>query len=250
MGNLMKLFRDPKAHAERVLSNFMNLRDPLGSFLLYLFLVSCVSPFILRCEDRRLAERIVLPFLIFLYLTVISCFADTISRYMYILFPFVLMQIAGELFVFCRAISSALGNRIWGVALMCAAYASFAFATPRYFNSLALSSKVGSVEAEFRKMRDMVKGEPVFSLFPFSSYLAGGLYRVLPNDSLDKVATYGNLTGVRWLLVTRTGHTRSELTLYDRAKWYGSPSLEETYSHLVKLRYSNPGGGAKLYEIR
>lgn len=69
MGDLMKVFEDPKAHAERVLSNFMSLRDPLGSFLLYLFLVSCVSPFFVKSEARGLAERILLPSLILLYLT-------------------------------------------------------------------------------------------------------------------------------------------------------------------------------------
>ena len=98
-------------------------------------------------------------------------------------------------------------------------------------------------------MRDIVKGEPVFSLDPFSSYLARGLYRVLPNDSLEKVAAYGNLTGVRWLLVTWTWHTRRELHYYDRAQWYDSPSLERAYSHLVKLRCETPDGGAVLYEI-
>jgi 4-amino-4-deoxy-L-arabinose transferase-like glycosyltransferase len=250
LSRFIAVVKKPEAYIDRIISNILLLREPLGSSVLYLFLVSCISPFLIRAEKKELLDRLLLPCFIIFYLFAVSGFTDTVSRYVYVVFPFAFMQIAGELFVFWRAISGTIGNRIWGAALVCAAYAFFAFATPRYFNSLGLSSKVGSVDAEFRKMRDTVKGEPVFSLFPYSSYLAGGIYRVLPNDTLEKVAAHGKLTGVRWLLVAWTGHTRSELHFYNRARWYSSPSLEEHYSHLVELRCSTPDGWARLYEFR
>jgi hypothetical protein len=146
-----------------------------------------------------------------------SCFTDTISRYIHILFPFVIMHIAGELFVFSRAMAGTLKRRVWGFLIPCVAFGAFAAATPKYFNAPGLFPKVGFVETAFKEMRDRVRGEPVFSLFPFPAYLSGGLYRVLPNDSLEKVAAYGRRTGVRWLLISWTGHTRSELTFYNRA---------------------------------
>ncbi|MBW2345207.1 MAG: glycosyltransferase family 39 protein [Deltaproteobacteria bacterium] len=249
LNRFFSIFKKPEAYTAMIFHNILNLRDPLGSVILYIFLVSCISPFLVKAEKIILFNRLLLPCFITLYLFAISGFTDTVSRYVYVIFPFVLMQIAGELFVFCRAISSAFGNRMWGVALLCTAYASFAFATPRYFNSLDLSPKLGPVEA-FAKMKELVKGEPIFSLLPYPAFLSGGSFRVLPNDSLEKVVEYGHRTGVGWLLISWTKHTMSELHFYDRAEWYGSRSLEETYPHLVKLRCSTPDGGAMLYEIR
>ncbi len=171
---LLSLFRDPNAYMVGAFSNFMNLRDTLGSLLLYLFLVSCVSPFLLRPEGIGLPARMLLPCFILLYLLVMSCFTDTISRYIHILFSFVIMHIARELFVFSHAMAGTLKRRVWGFLIPCVAFGAFAAATPKYFNALGLFPKVGFVETAFKEMRDRVRGEPVFSLFPFPAWSLPG----------------------------------------------------------------------------
>ena len=158
------------------------------------------------------------------------------------------MQIAGELFAFSRALVETLKPRMWGLFILCMAFPVFIAATPTYFNALDVSPKLGPVKA-FTEMKELVKGEPIFSLLPYPAYLSGGSFRLLPNDSLEKVVEYGHRTGVRWLLISWTKHTMSQLTFYDRTGWYESRSLEGRYPGLVRFRCSTPDGSAILYEL-
>ncbi len=61
------------------------------------------------------------------------------------------------------------------------------------------------------------------------------MFRVLPNDSLSKVVTYGKKTGVRWILVSHARTQLWEIGLYDNVKWYADPELPTKYRHLVKF---------------
>jgi len=211
---------NPKYFFGKIYNNIMYLRDSLGGFILGTFFLFCLSPFFVKSEKVKLLNRLLLPLFILFYLLVVSCFTDKISRYSYILFPFVLMHIAGELFVCFHAVTSKLKIRLSGFVFVFVVYALFLFATPRFFTALKIYPKLEDTGAGFHGLRKQIKGEPVFSLTPFSSYLADGSCRLLPNDSLEKVVKYGRKTGVRWLLITRTKSARNELSFYTKKASY------------------------------
>jgi hypothetical protein len=240
---------DPKYFFGKIYNNIMYLRDPLGGFILGTFFLFCLSPFFVKSEKVKLLNRLLLPLFILFYLLVVSCFTDKISRYSYILFPFVLMHIAGELFVCFHALTSKLKIRLSALVFVFVVYASFLFATPRFFTALKIYPKLEDTGPGFHGLRKQVKGEPVFSLTPFSSYLSGGSCRLLPNDSLEKVVRYGRKTGVRWLLISRTQSTLSELRFYANAQWYWNRSLEKNYPDLVRFCCGTADGSLALYEI-
>ncbi|TET52696.1 MAG: hypothetical protein E3J53_03105 [Desulfobacteraceae bacterium] len=240
---------NPKYFFGKIYNNIMYLRDPLGGFILGTFFLFCLSPFFVKSEKVKLLNRLLLPLFILFYLLVVSCFTDKISRYSYILFPFVLMHIAGELFVCFHAVTSKLKIRLSGFVFVFVVYALFLFATPRFFTALKIYPKLEDTGPGFHGLRKQVKGEPVFSLTPFSSYLSGGSCRLLPNDSLEKVVRYGRKTGVRWLLISRTQSTLSELRFYTNAQWYWNRSLEKNYPDLVRFCCGTADGSLALYEI-
>lgn len=245
----LSTFKNPKDYIAKIYNNFMSLRTPLGNFLLYLFLILCISPFLVKSGEIKLLNRVLLPCFIIFYLFVISCITDKIPRYIYILFPFVLMHIAGELFVCFHAVTSKLKIRLSALVFFFVVYTLFLFVTPHFFTELNIFPKLKETETEFYSLRKRVNGEPIFSLAPFNSYLAGGSCRLLPNDSLEKVVKYGKKTGVRWLLVSRTESALSEMQLYINAQWYRSPNLQREYPHLVKFCCETADGSIALYEI-
>ena len=245
----LSALKSPKDYAARLYHNTMHLAEPLGNFLLYLFLILCISPFFVKSENRKLLDRLLLPLFILFYLLVVSCFTDRIPRYIYILFPFALMHIAGELFVCFHKVTNALRIRFSILIFLVIAYAFFLLVTPHYFTELSVSPKLQHVETQFESFRKKVNGEPVFSLSPFSSYLSGGSCRLLPNDSLEKVVKYGKKTGVRWLLVDRTESALSEIYFYTNAEWYRSANLQREYPHLVRFCCETADGSFSLYEI-
>ncbi|MBW2339812.1 MAG: glycosyltransferase family 39 protein [Deltaproteobacteria bacterium] len=240
---------NPKYFLGKIYNNIMYLRDPLGGLILGTFFLFCLSPFFVKSDKMKLPNRLLLPLFILFYLSVVSCFTDKIPRYSHILFPFVLMHIAGELFVYFHAVTSKFKIRLSILVFFFVVYALLLFATPRFFTALRIFPKLEDAETEFHGLRDQVNGEPVFGLSPFSSYLLGGSCRLLPNDSLEKVVKYGKKTGVRWLLVSRTQSAVSEARLYTNTQWYSSPTLERDYPHLVRFCCKTADGAYVLYEI-
>lgn len=240
---------NPKRFLTRIGNNMMHLKDPLGGILLFLFFCSCISPFFVKSKNGELPDRLLLPLFILCYVLVVSCFTDKIPRYTYILFPFALMHIAGELFVYSHAATNALRVRFSSPVFFFIIYAFFLLVTPHFFTELRIFPKLEHMDAKFASLRKQVNGEPIFSLSPFSAYLSGGSCRLLPNDTLEKVVKYGKKTGVRWLLVSRTESAMVEMKFYINAQWYRNPSLDKEYPHLVRYCCETPNGGSILYEI-
>jgi hypothetical protein len=83
----------------------------------------------------------------------------------------------------------------------------------------------------------------------YESYIIGSPYRILPNDSLEKVAAYGKKTGVRWILLFHSASSISELQMCGNLKWYTNRALGKTYPDLVKFRLGREDGSLMLYEI-
>ena len=124
------------------------------------------------------------------------------------------------------------------------------YLTSRHFQEVKVYPKFSEQGSQYQRFKKYIEhGEPAFSLLPGSSYLAGATFRVLPNDSLEKVAKYGKRTGVRWLLVDRTNRTFVEKIPYNNAQWHWSSSIEADYPNLVSYRSGNTDGSIALYEI-
>lgn len=92
------------------------------------------------------------------------------------------------------------------------------------------------------------KDAGVFAFHPVHPYLLGGRFRVVPNDTLDRIAAYGRLTGTRWLLFKPDASTVEEVYLYDNAHWLQDPT-ELFRNPNYRARCASPDGQAVLFEI-
>ena len=248
LSNAASIFISPLEFFSRVLKNILYLKWPLGEFLFYSFLLFCISPFLIRSDRASTSSRLLLPGFFLFYLFAISIFTDMVPRYIHVIFPFTFVQISIELFLCFHSVSNKLRIRLYSSLFFIFVYLCFFLFIPRYFTSLSVFPKA-DMSSELEAFGREVRGEPVFSLMPFYAYLSGGTYRVLPNDSLEKVVRYGRKTGVHWLLLARTESARKESRLYTNAGWYWDNSLESKYPDLIRLHSATSDGLIALYEI-
>ncbi len=249
LGNAASVFTSPSDFFSRLFKNILYLKLPLGGLLFYSFLLFSISPFLVRSNRVSTISRLLLPGFFLFYLLAISIFTSMVPRYIYVIFPFALIQISAELFLCFDSVSTKLKLGSYSFLFFILAYLCFFLTTPRYFTSLSVFPKADTF-SELEVLEREVRGGPVFSLMPFYAYLAGGTYRILPNDSLEKVVRYGRKTGVPWLLIVHTESIRRETGLHTNASWYWEPSLEKRYPHLVRLHSRTTDGVFMLYEIR
>jgi 4-amino-4-deoxy-L-arabinose transferase-like glycosyltransferase len=243
-------FKNPKDYLHRFYNNLIHLNGPLGYVLTTLFFVLCFLPFLIKSNKTKLLNRLLLPLFIIFYLIIISFLTDKIDRYIYILFPFCLMHISAELFICFNALMDVLRlKRFSNLILPVSIFSIILLTTPNFFTAFQVIPKAEGMENKYDYLKEYIKGAPVFGLAPYDSYIAGGSFRMLPNDSLEKVVQYGKKTGVRWLLIVRTLSTANQLNLYDNAQWYFERSLEKSHPDLVKFRAGTPDTVMALYEI-
>jgi 4-amino-4-deoxy-L-arabinose transferase-like glycosyltransferase len=224
----------PRTYLANLYKNIASIIGIVGAAVLGLFLLACVTPFVVRSERVDLSSRLILPGCVILYFLLLSTYSANVIRYVYIIFPFLIMHIATEL---------ALSLQRWELkkAWVPPAGAAFFFVlasitVPTFFFEMQFYPKASFEDSKLLTLRKAVKpGDGVFSLSAFHAYAIGGVFRVLPNDSLAKLVTYGKKTGVRWILVSHARTQMWEIGLYDNVKWYADPELPTKYRHLVKF---------------
>jgi len=238
---------------KKLYNNLSYLEDVVGVFFLAVFILSCITPLVIRYREIDNLSRMFLPLFMVSYLMVISMVGDNVARYMQIIFPLGFAQLGVETYLACKMLSSNTRLKdavpiiipallIWGV-----------FVTPKYFFDVRTVTERQPQETDLFQLsgfRKYVKeGDPIFSLFANQAFYSGGTFRIMPNDSLEKVVKYGKRTGVRWILVSKAYGSVNESYYNIHAKWYRDPLLVTKFPHL--LRYCcSVDDTYRLYEIR
>jgi 4-amino-4-deoxy-L-arabinose transferase-like glycosyltransferase len=242
--------KKPGVYFHSVYNNILNLKSALGGFTSAFFFLLCLLPLLSRPDNIRNLEGFLLPFFIIFYLLAISLITDKISRYVYILFPFCIMYIFITCYKYIKRIKSIPNFKLFRFLVYILISSLILITTPKFFTDLNLTIKNKGAENEYGSdFKKILNGEPVFSISAYEAYMVGSPYRILPNDSLDKVAAYGKKTGVRWLLIFRTRSNAGELRLYNNVDWYSIPQLEKAYPDLVEFHLGSINGSMVLYKI-
>jgi len=243
-------FISPKKYIVKIYNNIVNLSLSLGKIQTALFLLAILSSLLIKCHKTRFTARLLLPLFIIFYLISISIITDKVSRYIYVIFPFCIMHISIELYIFWNYMADVLKiKRISGLFPTVFLIFIILLTTPGFFTGLTIIPKPLGIESGLHFFKKYIDGEPVFSLQPYYSYVSGGTFRILPDDSLAKVAKYGKNTGVRWLLIVRNRSIANSLSLYSNLQWYFERSLDKYYPDIVDLRAVTSDGTMSLYEI-
>ncbi len=234
LSRVLATVAEPRTYVANLYQNIASMIGIVGAAVLGLFIFACVTPFVVLSNRVDLSTRLILPGCVLLYLLLLSTYSANVIRYVYILFPLLVMHIASELVLALQRWEFRKG---WVPLTAAVSFFLLALITaPRFFFETQFYPKASFQDSKLLTLKNAVKqGDGVFSLSAFHAHAIGGVFRVLPNDSLSKVVTYGKKTGVRWILVSHARTQLWEIGLYDNVKWYADPELPTKYRHLVKF---------------
>lgn len=194
--------------------------------------------------------RLLMPAALAGYFAVLSVLTGLVERYVEVMLPLLIAQAAVGLYLTVTATAAAARlPRVAWLALAVAIVGLVMLSAPTSLLATPLSRKVGEKASPITECSRLVReGEGVFSFHPVEAYLLGGSHRIIPNDSLQRIATYGRRTGTRWLLFQRSNATDREILLYGHATWL-SDVAELAHSEAFVPRCGVPALGAVLFEI-
>jgi len=225
----------PRKVIRNLAANISNLASLAGVIVMILFGIAVISSLVWKSTLAGRRLRLMVPAFIATYIVILSLMTGLIERYLAVLLPFIAVHLAIELAVLLHW----LKNRFPGSMVMSAVSiigVSVVLLTAPYtlLNASMLPPK--SLQSPIPG-RAIPNREPAFALLPLYSFMTGGSFRILPNDSLDKVVHYGQLTGVRWIIVPANpkGRSQGELSLYKYALWLKNPNLLKTCHRLLRF---------------
>ena len=244
---------DPARYLKKIYNNLSYLEDTVGVFFLAIFILSCITPLVIRYHGIDNLSRMFLPLFMVTYLMVISMVGDYVARYMQIIYPLGFTQAGVETYLAYKMLLSNTRLKDAMPIIIPALLIWSVFVTPKYFFDVRTVTERQSQKTDLFQLSNFRKyvkeGDPIFSLFANQALYSGGTFRIMPNDSLEKVVKYGKRTGVRWILVSKAYGSINESYYNIHAKWYRDPLLITKFPHL--LRYCcSVDDTYHLYEIR
>jgi hypothetical protein len=247
---LHKLATQPFGLIERFLGNIRSLQKISGPWYVVLFIITSLTPLLVRRRGAPWQRRLMLSAWVWFYILAVSSITDLIPRYIVVILPFLVLHIAMEI---CALASMLSIIRVPGCRIvLCAALMmppASALAVTTAFDRFEVAYSAAD-PALYAPLREFIQeGDVVFSPAPLDAYLLGAGFRVLPDDSLDRVATYAERTGVKWLVVARKWHNRRQLEFYNH-QWYIELAFPTPDGpRLVKCCEAD-GGRIILYEFQ
>lgn len=231
LGRSFNALANPVKIFVQFITNALYLVEPLGYIGFSLFIMSMVTPVFVKSKSMSKNIRLLIPVYVFIYLLSISILGDLIDRYVIILFPLCIVQVSIEFFVITSELHiSSVKKQIAAVFL------AICLLPPKYFFEEHLYNFDILNYSEWGKIRSLVnKDDAIFTLAPVYAYLAGGKYRAMPNDELEKVIRYAGKTGVDWILVSSSENDQREIQSYIFANWLNQPGDLENHSTLLTL---------------
>lgn len=195
--------------------------------------------------------RLLFPTVLFGYAALLSALTGLVERYIEAILPILI----GQAFVAVAAIvSMASGGRTLahrtraGIALGTAA--ALLLTSPTTLFDRPRSAKMGMAANPLEQCRSLVAPrDGVFSFHAFEAYMLGARHRIVPNDTLERIAQYGRHTQTRWLLFRPSAAAAEESMLYTHATWMADPAVLFRHPDFV-ARCGSPDLTAILFEIR
>lgn len=229
----------------RLGQNLSSLIESLGLLLSLLFFLSMLSPFLTPTQATGRLRRFVLVGFVLNYLLALSLLDGLIDRYVLVLLPFMLLNIALETHHALRHMETRIGNPHVIRATFALLLAGFALSQPLTAFDLELQEKSSATEGPFAPFRSLVTpGDPVMALSPLYAHLVSGAWRIMPNDSVEDIAEYAAREGIPWLLVVRgMSDADGEISNYQNAiGWYFDQELVLKHQeHMALYAHSNDG---------
>ena len=243
---------NPERLTQNAINNFNYLKEATGLPLLLFFMLIPLSIWRVSIKGVPVKVRLVLPGFILLYGISVTLLSGSVGRYLHVLFPFVYLSVLTEAYFTFRFLAEKNGFEYIRPEIMSILLSILIlFSTPRYFTSIDFDDRTDDDTILLKECGKYInKNDSVFSLHQNNVYLLGGNYRVLPNDSLERISMYAEKTGVDWLFFVDSDTDRYELEHYFFSDWRNQPfSLHKNYPEYVSLQCANSEKNIYLYKF-
>jgi len=166
------------AYARRVRDNLNYLRLITGDLIFGLFVLSFLSVLLFRSDRVTTRERYFVGITVMAYISLISLFSSLVSRYIFVIAPLAIIQVASELALVGQVIFSnrrpSYLRKALSLSLAASLLIAAAWSTPRKFSDLKLVVQSAVISPQFERFQRIIPtGAPVLGLFPFDSFAAG-----------------------------------------------------------------------------
>ncbi len=219
--------------------------------MLLFFMLIPLSIWRVSIKGVPVKVRLILPGFILLYGISVTLLSGSVGRYLHVLFPFVYLSVLMEAY-FTFSFLADKGIKYIRPEIMTILLSVLIFlSTPKYFTSLTFGDLPNEDALPLKKCGKFIdNNDSVFALHQYYAYLLGGNYRVLPNDSLERIAMYAEKTGVEWLFLMDYPLDRYELEHYFLSNWRNQPfSLHKTHPEYLSLQCADSEKNAFLYKF-
>ncbi len=245
-GSMVSLVWNEKGqYFTRLGQNVSSLLESLGVVLSTLFFVSLFTPLIVGASNQARLRRYVVSGFVLNYLFALSLVDGLVDRYVLVLLPFILLNIAIETYHVIASMEGQIRNPYAVKGIFALLLFAFVFLQPLNLLDLDLQAKTTATEGPFAPFRPMVTaGDPVMALSPLYAHLVNGAWRIMPNDSVEDIAAYAAREGIPWLLVVRgMSDADVEIGYYQNAiDWYFDQELILKHQdHMELFAHSNDG---------
>jgi hypothetical protein len=237
---------------DHVSSNVSYLVESLGVPILVVFVITLITPCIFKAPQIPFLARYFVGGFVLYYLLVISLLTGLVERYVLILSPLVLLHILFEFYCLILRWGQKENRRFVVAGLYTLGVALIVLVQPKSvddISSLSRDQYATTTLADLGEFRGVMDpGAKVFAMYPLHAFLAGGDWRILPNDSLEKISKFAEHEGVEWLLVVREESIETSLNEKTR-QWYMGPHLPSLYKHLMEMQAVTRNGRAMLFRF-
>jgi hypothetical protein len=249
VARLVRIWPSLDQFSGRLVTNIQSLIDSLGLVVCIAFLISMITPLWIKDTQKPLLTRYLVGGFVLYYLLAMSLLTGLVPRYVLVLMPFILLHISIETYRLMHSVRHKVGGVHVTLGIYAIAMAGIVFSQPLNFSDLKLYPKTPLAHVEESKFRQFVKpGDAIISLVPIHAFVAGGSWRIMPNDSLEKIAVFASRQNVRWLLVAQ--EVGSEISANKNVQqWYLDPDLKQNYQHLMELKAVSSNGKSMLFRF-
>lgn len=228
--------------------NFRNCMIMLGNGISFIFILACLSSLFFYFKEKK-PERLLIPVTVFAYIFTLSLVTGIIGRYLMVLYPLLATHILVEGSLVSKMAFINRQRLSWLISILL--FLLLLALTPKLFTKAVRFPRLSEKNSTIEHCKSLIEpGSPIFSIHPLDPYLLGGRYLVLPNDNLEKIATYANFTGVKWLFLDMSGVHDREVALYKHSQWLQEKRLPSEVDPDYELRCATPDGLAQLYYIK
>lgn len=244
-----KLSASANRFCNNLKNNISHLANTIGAIPVILFFFLCAAQYCVRSVRNHWRTASMLPLFCLCYLLVISWVTGQVERYVLVIQPLLICFIAVATYSLGQAVNHSFFRHqasLMGLIALLICVISY----PLDIRAIDTQPKTRLDEIPLTRYRNIIQaGTPVMAISPLFSILAGGQYRVLPNDSLERTVAYARNTGVLWILLSRSANERELVTLYNHAYWYRWPDAKIAATGLVTLCCQLEGGQFLLAKI-